>query len=116
FRVDGDDSFTADGWLRTGDLATVDADGYLRLVDRMKDLIKSGGEWISSVELEGAIASHPDVVEVAVIARPDPRWMERPVAYVVLREGSVTTAGELLAHLTPMVAKWWLPDEFVLVA
>jgi fatty-acyl-CoA synthase len=115
FRVDAGSSFTADGWLRTGDLATIDADGYLRLVDRMKDLIKSGGEWISSVELEGAIASHPDVVEAAVIARPDPRWMERPVAYVVLREGSATTADELLAHITPMVAKWWLPDEFVLV-
>jgi fatty-acyl-CoA synthase len=113
FRVDGDDSFTEDGWLRTGDLATIDADGYLRLVDRMKDLIKSGGEWISSVELETAIVSHPDVVEVAVIARSDPRWVERPVAYVVLRDGSATTAEELLEHITPMVAKWWLPDEFV---
>jgi fatty-acyl-CoA synthase len=113
FRVDADGSFTGDGWLRTGDLATIDAQGYLRLVDRMKDLIKSGGEWISSVELEAALASHPDVVEVAVIARPDPRWMERPVAYVVLREGSAATADELLRHLTPMVAKWWLPDEFV---
>jgi fatty-acyl-CoA synthase len=113
YRVDGGDSFTTDGWLRTGDLATIDADGYLRLVDRIKDLIKSGGEWISSVELEAAIASHPDVVEVAVIARPDPRWMERPVAYVALREGGAATAEELLAHITPMVAKWWLPDEFV---
>ena len=73
------------------------ATGYLRLVDRIKDLIKSGGEWISSVELEAAIASHPDVVEVAVIGRPDPRWMERPVAYVALREGSTTTADDLLA-------------------
>jgi fatty-acyl-CoA synthase len=113
FHVDGGDSFTDDGWLRTGDLATIDADGYLRLVDRVKDLIKSGGEWISSVELEAAIASHPDVVEVAVIARPDPRWMERPVAYVVLRDGSAATAEELLQHITPMVARWWLPDEFV---
>jgi acyl-CoA synthetase (AMP-forming)/AMP-acid ligase II len=113
FRVDAGESFTDDGWLRTGDLATIDADGYLRLVDRMKDLIKSGGEWISSVELETAIVSHPDVVEVAVIARPDPRWMERPVAYVVLRDGSPATAGELMQHITPMVAKWWLPDEFV---
>ncbi|MRT44322.1 long-chain fatty acid--CoA ligase, partial [Xylella fastidiosa subsp. multiplex] len=77
-RVGEDDSFTDDGWLRTGDLATIDSDGYVRLVDRIKDLIKSGGEWISSVELEAAIASHPDVVEVAVIARPDPRWTERP--------------------------------------
>ena len=116
FQVTGDDSFTADGWLRTGDLATIDADGYVRIVDRMKDLIKSGGEWISSVELEAAISAHPDVVEVAVIARPDPRWMERPVAYVVLRDGSAATAEDLAHHLTPLVAKWWLPDEFVFVA
>jgi fatty-acyl-CoA synthase len=79
----------------------------------MKDLIKSGGEWISSVELEAAISSHSDVVEVAVIGRPDPRWMERPVAYVVLREGSAATADELRQHIAPKVAKWWLPDEFV---
>jgi fatty-acyl-CoA synthase len=116
YRADGDESFTGDGWLRTGDLATIDADGYLRLVDRMKDLIKSGGEWISSVQLEAALSSHPDVVEVAVIARPDPRWMERPVAYVVLRDGSATTADELRRHLTPSVARWWLPDEFVFVS
>jgi fatty-acyl-CoA synthase len=113
FRVGEDDSFTDDGWLRTGDLATIDSDGYLRLVDRIKDLIKSGGEWISSVELEAAIASHPDVVEVAVIARPDPRWTERPVAYVVLRDGSAGTAEDLLRHIRPMVAKWWLPDDIV---
>ncbi|SFW78819.1 long-chain fatty acid--CoA ligase [Amycolatopsis australiensis] len=116
FRTGEDGGFTADGWLRTGDLATIDAHGYLRLVDRMKDLIKSGGEWISSVELEAAISSHPDVAEVAVIGRPDPRWMERPVAYVVLREGGTATAGELTRHITPMVAKWWLPDEFVFTA
>ena len=113
FQVDSPHTFTADGWLRTGDLATIDAEGYLRLVDRMKDLIKSGGEWISSVELEAAIASHPDVVEVAVIGRPDPRWAERPVAYVVLREDSVASIDDLLRHISPMVAKWWLPDEFV---
>ncbi|WP_318307117.1 long-chain fatty acid--CoA ligase [Amycolatopsis solani] len=116
FRVDTPESFTADGWLRTGDLATIDAHGYLRLVDRMKDLIKSGGEWISSVELEAAIAAHPAVAEVAVIGRPDPRWMERPVAYVVLHPGTTATADELTRHLGPMVAKWWLPDEFVFMA
>ncbi|MFD4637539.1 long-chain fatty acid--CoA ligase [Lentzea sp. NPDC058436] len=113
FQVDAVESFTDDGWLRTGDLATIDTDGYIRLVDRMKDLIKSGGEWISSVELESALTSHPDVVEVAVIARPDPKWGERPVAYVVLRDGSATTGDELLRHITPAVAKWWLPDEVV---
>ncbi|MGI5500556.1 long-chain fatty acid--CoA ligase [Lentzea sp. CA-135723] len=111
FLVDAADRFTEDGWLRTGDLATIDAHGYVRLVDRMKDLIKSGGEWISSVELESALASHADVVEVAVVARPDPRWVERPVAYVVLRDGSATTGEDLLRHITPLVAKWWLPDE-----
>ena len=113
FRNESPDSFTDDGWLRTGDLTTIDHEGYLRIVDRMKDLIKSGGEWISSVELESAIASHPDVIEVAVIARPDPRWGERPIAYVVLREGSEIASADLLAHITPTVAKWWLPDEFV---
>ncbi|MEU3641928.1 long-chain fatty acid--CoA ligase [Lentzea sp. NPDC034063] len=113
FQVDAPDSFTSDGWLRTGDLATIDADGYVRLVDRMKDLIKSGGEWISSVELESALTSHPDVVEVAVVARPDPKWGERPVAYVVLRDGSAATGDDLLRHITPAVAKWWLPDEVV---
>ncbi|HEX7307149.1 long-chain fatty acid--CoA ligase [Lentzea sp.] len=113
FQVDSAESFTDDGWLRTGDLATIDGDGYIRLVDRMKDLIKSGGEWISSVELESALTSHPDVVEVAVVARPDPRWGERPVAYVVLRDGSTATGDDLLRHITPVVAKWWLPDEVV---
>ncbi|GEP35135.1 long-chain-fatty-acid--CoA ligase [Nocardioides szechwanensis] len=113
FRNESADSFTDDGWLRTGDLTTIDQEGYLRIVDRMKDLIKSGGEWISSVELESAIASHADVLEVAVIARPDPRWGERPVAYVVLRDASTTTSADLLTHITPTVAKWWLPDEFV---
>jgi fatty-acyl-CoA synthase len=116
YRVDAEDRFSADGWLRTGDLATIDAEGYVRLVDRVKDLIKSGGEWISSVELESALHSHPDVVEAAVVARPDPRWVERPVAYVVLRDGSATTGEELLRHITPMVAKWWLPDDVVFLA
>ncbi len=114
FRVESPDNVTSDGWLRTRDLATIDGDGYLRIVDRLKDLIKSGGEWISSVELESAIASHPSVVEVAVIARPDPRWVERPVAYVVLRDPGTTTE-DLLAHLAPQVASWWLPDEVVVV-
>ena len=113
YREDRSSSLTGDGWLRTGDLATLDSEGYLRIVDRMKDLIKSGGEWISSVELEAAIATHPDVLEVAVIARPDPRWGERPVAYVVARDGSALTPDALTDHLVPRVARWWLPDAFV---
>ena len=101
-----------DGWLRTGDVAAIDADGYIRITDRAKDVIKSGGEWISSVELENELMSHPDVVEAAVIAKPDERWAERPLCCVVLREGAETTAADLLEHLRGRVAKWWLPDEF----
>jgi fatty-acyl-CoA synthase len=104
------------GWLRTGDIASVDAEGYVQITDRAKDVIKSGGEWISSVELENEMMSHPDVVEAAVIAKPDERWAERPLCCVVLREGASTTAPELVEHLRGRVAKWWLPDEFAFLA
>jgi fatty-acyl-CoA synthase len=107
----GDEKFDA-GWLRTGDIAAVDVDGFVQITDRAKDVIKSGGEWISSVELENEIMSHPDVVEAAVIAKPDERWAERPLCCVVLREGASATAPELVEHLRGRVAKWWLPDEF----
>jgi fatty-acyl-CoA synthase len=113
YKGESPDSFSEDGWLRTGDLTTIDSDGYLRVVDRLKDLIKSGGEWISSVELESAIITLPDVEEVAVVARPHPRWGERPVAYVVLREGSAVTPDDVVAHLATVVAKWWIPDEVI---
>jgi fatty-acyl-CoA synthase len=107
------DRFTEDGWLRTGDVATIDPDGYLAIVDRTKDVIKSGGEWISSVELEGAIMAHPKVLEAAVIGLQHPTWQERPVAYVVPKpefKGQVT-AQEIQDFLVDRVAKWWLPDE-----
>jgi fatty-acyl-CoA synthase len=104
-----------DGWLRTGDVASIDPKGFLRITDRAKDLIKSGGEWISSVELENALMSHPDVMEAAVIAKPDERWTERPLACVVCREGSSPTPEGLRAHLEPLVAKWWLPDEYAFI-
>ncbi|WP_275561306.1 long-chain fatty acid--CoA ligase [Streptomyces sp. 5-6(2022)] len=107
----GDEGFTADGWLRTGDVASVDPSGYLHLIDRKKDLVKSGGEWISSVALENHIMAHPDVAEAAVVAKSDPRWSERPVAFVVTRDGAQLTAEDVLAHLRPLVPKWWLPDE-----
>jgi fatty-acyl-CoA synthase len=107
----GDDKFDA-GWLRTGDIAAVDTDGFVQITDRAKDVIKSGGEWISSVELENEMMSHPDVLEAAVIAKPDERWAERPLCCVVLREGANATAPELVEHLRGRVAKWWLPDEF----
>jgi fatty-acyl-CoA synthase len=103
------------GWLRTGDIASIDKLGYIRISDRSKDVIKSGGEWISSVELENHLMAHPDVLEAAVIAMPDERWTERPLACVVLCEGATCTPEQLRDHLTPLVAKWWLPDEFAFI-
>jgi fatty-acyl-CoA synthase len=112
---EADDKFTEDGWLRTGDVAELDDQGFIRLVDRTKDLVKSGGEWISSVELENTIMAHPDVIEAAVIAVPDERWGERPCACVVRRKSSDLDAEALRAHLSGQVAKWWVPEriEFV---
>ena len=107
----GGASFTPDGWLRTGDVAAVSPDGYIRLVDRTKDLIKSGGEWISSVELENHLMAHPDVAEAAVIAVASERWMERPMACVVVKQGATLTRDDVISWLAPRVAKWWLPDE-----
>jgi fatty-acyl-CoA synthase len=109
------ESFTDDGWLRTGDVATIDAEGYIRLVDRTKDVVKSGGEWISSVELENEIMAHPKVAEAAVIGVAHPKWQERPLACVVTKEGEELTAEELLEFLDGRVAKWWLPDDVVFI-
>jgi fatty-acyl-CoA synthase len=115
FRADDDGKFDS-GWLRTGDIASVDEKAYVQITDRSKDVIKSGGEWISSVELENELMSHPGVVEAAVIAKPDERWAERPLCCVVLREEGAADAEELVEHLRSRVAKWWLPDEFAFVA
>jgi fatty-acyl-CoA synthase len=107
----------AEGWLRTGDVAVVDGDGSIQLVDRTKDLVKSGGEWISSVELESLIMGHPKVLEACVIGVPHPRWSERPVACVVAKpdyEGQITKE-EILDYLRPRVAKWWLPDDVLFI-
>lgn len=106
---------TEDGWMKTGDVAAIDQYGSVRLVDRTKDLVKSGGEWISSVELENLLMAHPAVKEAAVIGVPHPKWDERPLACVVLQEGESATGEEILAYLEPLVAKWWLPDavEFI---
>jgi fatty-acyl-CoA synthase len=109
------DKWTGDGWFRTGDIAILDAHGYMKIADRMKDLVKSGGEWISSVDLENALVGHPAVLEAAVIAVPHPKWDERPVAVVVLKPGASATADELCAHLAPGFAKFWLPDHFKFV-
>jgi fatty-acyl-CoA synthase len=116
YRDPSDDRFH-DGWLRTGDVASVDPNGYIRIADRTKDLIKSGGEWISSVALEGMIMGHPDVAEAAVIAVAHPRWCERPLACVVARPDAKDrlTREAVLDHLRPKVAKWWLPDDVVFI-
>jgi fatty-acyl-CoA synthase len=104
-----------DGWLRTGDIGSIDPLGYLQITDRAKDVIKSGGEWISSVELESVLSAHPEVLECAVIAVPDARWSERPLACVVRRPGSTITAEALRDFLAPRVARWWLPERWAFV-
>jgi fatty-acyl-CoA synthase len=104
-----------DGWLRTGDIATIDPLGYLQITDRTKDVIKSGGEWISSVEMENALMAHPSVLEAAVIAKPDERWTERPLACVVLDAGAETTPEQLNEHIAAQFAKWQLPDEYAFI-
>ncbi|MGQ0431044.1 MAG: long-chain-fatty-acid--CoA ligase [Microthrixaceae bacterium] len=112
YRDEGGDRFH-DGWLRTGDMASMERDGYFRIVDRAKDLVKSGGEWISSVELEGHLLGHPDVHDAAVVGVPSKRWDERPVAVVVAANGVVPSLESVRDFLAPKVAKWWLPDLVV---
>jgi fatty-acyl-CoA synthase len=109
------ESFTEDGWLRTGDVAVVEPGGYIRLVDRTKDVVKSGGEWISSVELENEIMGHPSVAEAAVVGVPHPKWGERPLACVVVKEGETLTKEDVLTHLEGRVASWWMPDDVVFI-
>jgi fatty-acyl-CoA synthase len=115
YEDDRTDSFTADGWLRTGDVATITPEGYIRLVDRTKDVVKSGGEWISSVELENEIMAHPKVREAAVIGVPDERWGERPMACVVPEAGAELDEDEVRDFLEGRVAHWWIPErvEFI---
>jgi fatty-acyl-CoA synthase len=109
------DRWTDDGWFKTGDIVSMHPRGFIQIKDRSKDVIKSGGEWISSVEVENALMSHPAVAEAAVIAIPDEKWAERPLAAIVLKEGQTATADELREHLAPKFAKWWLPDRFEFV-
>jgi len=104
-----------DGWLRTGDVGTVDPDGFIQITDRSKDVIKSGGEWISSVEVENHLLGAHGVVEAAVVGIPDDRWDERPLACVVLEEGAKTTPAELRRHLEPLIAKWWIPEYWTFI-
>jgi len=114
FKAD-EDAANAEGWFDTGDVGIIHPDGTLQLTDRTKDVIKSGGEWISSVELENAAMGHPDVAEAAAVGIYHPKWDERPVLFVVRKEGAALVADDVIEHLKPLVAKWWLPDavEFV---
>ena len=111
----GGDILDADGFFDTGDVATLDANGYMRITDRSKDVIKSGGEWISSIDLENVAMGHPDVAEAAAIGLPHPKWDERPLLIVVPRPGRKPSQGDIRAHLEGKVAKWWLPDDIVFV-
>jgi fatty-acyl-CoA synthase len=104
-----------EGWFRTGDVANIDSDGFLQITDRAKDLIKSGGEWISSIDLENAAMGHPAVAQAAAIAMPHPKWQERPMLVVIARDGAALDKAELLSFLADKVAKWWLPDDVVFV-
>jgi len=114
FRADAPEKFH-DGWLRTGDVGSIDAEGFVQITDRSKDVIKSGGEWISSVELENLLAAHPAVAEAAVVGVPDTRWQERPLATVVLKEGATADPAELRSFLESKVARWWLPERWAFV-
>jgi fatty-acyl-CoA synthase len=115
WRGGGDDKFTDDGWFKTGDLVRIDARGCIRVTDRSKDLVKSGGEWISSVDMEDSLMAHPAIAEAAVIAIPHERWGERPLAVLVLREGFRVSPDELRDHLAAHFTKWQLPDRFEFV-
>ena len=114
YRGEGD-SHDADGWFATGDVSTIDADGYMQITDRSKDVIKSGGEWISSIELENIAVGHPGVFEAAVVGIAHPKWDERPLLVVVRNEGSTVTREELLEYYEGKVAKWWIPDDVTFV-
>lgn len=115
FRGEGGSVLDKDGFFPTGDVATIDSDGYLQLVDRAKDVIKSGGEWISSIDVENAAASHPGVAESAVIGVAHPKWQERPLLLVVRRPGASVESQDVLDHLGARIAKWWLPDQVLFV-
>jgi len=115
FKLDGADSHVTDGWFDTGDVATIDPEGFMAITDRTKDVIKSGGEWISSIEIENAAVGHPGVAEAAVIGVPHPKWTERPLLIVVRGDDSDLSRDEMLEWFEGRIAKWWLPDDVVFV-
>jgi fatty-acyl-CoA synthase len=114
YQAEANDKFGA-GWFRTGDIGSIDEAGFVRITDRAKDVIKSGGEWISSLDIEAPLVAHPAVAEVAVIAKPDGRWTERPLACIVPEAGVQPTAAELHRHLAERLPRWWLPDAYAFV-
>ena len=115
FRRTGEPLLDAAGWMPTGDVGSIDATGSMEITDRDKDLVKSGGEWISSIQLENAAVGHPGIAEAAVIAVPHPKWQERPLLIAVRAPGATVSAEEVRAYLAGRVARWWLPDEVVFV-
>jgi len=115
FNEEGADRFTKDGWFKTGDVVKIDAEGYISITDRSKDVIKSGGEWISSVALENALMAHPAIAEAAVFAARHPKWTERPVAAIVFKPGHKATDDELRAHLAKSFNSMNLPDAYIVV-
>ena len=115
YKKSDDVAFEADGWFSTGDVATISPLGYLQITDRTKDVIKSGGEWISSIELENRAAAHPAVAQAAAIAIAHPKWQERPLLVVVLKPGAAATREEILEFFAGKVAKWWIPNDVVFV-
>jgi fatty-acyl-CoA synthase len=115
YRVDNDPVFQSDGWFDTGDVATMDQYGYMQITDRSKDVIKSGGEWISSIDLENLAVGHPKVAEAAVIGVAHPKWDERPLLVIVLKKGEIATKEDILGFMQGKTAKWWMPDDVVFV-
>ena len=115
FKSEGGNPLTPDGWFPTGDVATIDPDGFMQITDRSKDVIKSGGEWISSIDLENLAIAHPDVAEAAVIGILHPKWDERPLLIVVKKPGATISKEELLKFFDGKIAKWWMPDDVAFV-
>ena len=115
FKAEDQDVLDAEGFFDTGDVATIDALGFMQITDRAKDVIKSGGEWISSIEIENLVCGHPKTALAAVIGMPHPKWDERPLLVVKLRAGLHATREELLAFLEGKIARWWMPDDVVIV-
>jgi fatty-acyl-CoA synthase len=115
FKNEGGDPLTPDGWFPTGDVATIDPEGYMQITDRSKDVIKSGGEWISSIDLENIAMSHPAVAMAACIGVPHAKWDERPLLLVVKRPGQEVSKAEIVAHFEGKIARWWMPDEVLFI-